>query len=179
MANTNAPRTSDESVIGTGFGDRALTDMSRAFIKETDKPEALPARVISRHPNYVTPRGLKLIESEVEHLSRLLAVAHGEGDMTMVAAVSRDLRYWQQRRASAQVIQTSSDFSSVHFGATVTVERDDGTLLRWRIVGEDEADPASGAIAYISPVARALMNRMVGDRVEVGSTIGTIVKIES
>src|SRR5690242_6255235 len=111
------PRTSDESVIGTGFGDRALTDMSRAFIKETDKPEALPARVISRHPNYVTPRGLKLIESEVEHLSRLLAVDHGEGDMTMVAAVSRDLRYWQQRRASAQVIQTSSDFSSVHFGA--------------------------------------------------------------
>src|SRR4029079_14524291 len=45
MANTNAPRTSDESVIGTGFGDRALTDMSRAFIKETDKREALPARV--------------------------------------------------------------------------------------------------------------------------------------
>ncbi len=163
------PRTSDESIIGTGFGDRALTDMSRAFIKETDKPEALPARVISRHPNYVTPRGLKLIESEVEHLSRLLAVAHGEGDMTMVAAVSRDLRYWQHRRGSARVIQTSS----------VTVERDDGTILRWRIVGEDEADPASGAIAYISPVARALMNRMVGDRVEVGSTIGTIVKIES
>ena len=128
------PRTSDESVIGTGFGDRALTDMSRAFIKETDKPEALPARVISRHPNYVTPQGLKLIESEVEHLSRLLAVAHGEGDMTMVAAVSRDLRYWQHRRGSARVIQTSS----------VTVERDDGTILRWRIVGEDEADPASG-----------------------------------
>ena len=163
MANTNAPSHFDESIIGTGFGDRALTDMSRAFVKETDKPEALPARVISRHPNYVTPRGLKLIESEVEHLSRLLAVAHGEGDMTMVAAVSRDLRYWQQRCASAQVIQTSSDFSSVHFGATVTVERDDGTLLRWRIVGEDEADPTKGSISYASPLAKGLLGKAVGD----------------
>ena len=99
--------------------------------------------------------------------------------MTKAAAISRDLRYWQRRRASAQVVQTSLDFASVHFGATVTVERDDGTVQRWRIVGEDEADPTRGAIAYISPVARALMNRIVGDRIEVGSTIGTIVKIES
>lgn len=153
--------------------------MSRAFVKETDNVGTLPEREISPDLNYVTPQGLKSIDSEVERLSRQLAEARGGGDMTTAAAVARDLRYWQRRRASAQVVQTSSDFSSVHFGATVTVERDDGRIQRWRIVGEDEADPANGAISYIAPVARALMNRSVGDRIDVGSFIATIKKIDS
>src|SRR4051794_24348316 len=91
---TNTP---GGSATGTGFVGSALKSMSRAFVKETDDAETLPEREISRHPNYVTPLGLKSIDSEVVRLSRLLAEARGGGDMTTAAAVSRDLRYWQRR----------------------------------------------------------------------------------
>ena len=56
----------------------------------------------------------------------------------------------------------------MQFGRTVEVERDDGRRQSFRIVGEDEADPAAGRISYVSPLARALMGRTVGDVVLLG-----------
>ena len=51
------------------------------------------------------------------------------------------------------------------FGSTVTFRRDDGRVQKYRIVGEDEADPKAGSISYVSPVARHLMGKAVGDEV--------------
>jgi transcription elongation factor GreB len=51
----------------------------------------------------------------------------------------------------------------VRFGATVTVRDEDGVLLRYTIVGVDEAAPAEGRIAFLAPVARALTGLRVGD----------------
>jgi transcription elongation GreA/GreB family factor len=51
----------------------------------------------------------------------------------------------------------------VAFGNLVTFRRDDGRTQQLRIVGEDEANPARGSMSYVSPVARALMGRAVGD----------------
>ncbi|MGG2476782.1 GreA/GreB family elongation factor, partial [Rhizobium sp. BR5] len=51
----------------------------------------------------------------------------------------------------------------VAFGSLVTFSRDDGRTQRFRIVGEDEADPAAGTMSYVSPVARALMGKAAGD----------------
>ena len=51
----------------------------------------------------------------------------------------------------------------VHFGSRVTFDRDDGRRQTFRIVGEDEAEPSQGTISYVSPVARALMGKEVGD----------------
>ena len=45
----------------------------------------------------------------------------------------------------------------------------------WRIVGEDEAEPAKGTLSYVSPVARALMNKQVGDVIVAGSGEAEIV----
>ena len=45
-----------------------LRSMSRAFVKETDNVDMLPDREVSPHPNYVTPRGLKFIDEEVDRL---------------------------------------------------------------------------------------------------------------
>lgn len=47
----------------------------------------------------------------------------------------------------------------------------------WRIVGEDEADPAAGSLAYVAPLARALMGRRVGDLVELAGNEVEITKI--
>ena len=49
------------------------------------------------------------------------------------------------------------------FGSTVTFRRDDGRVQKYRIVGEDEADPKGGSISFVSPVARSLMGKAVGD----------------
>jgi transcription elongation GreA/GreB family factor len=48
----------------------------------------------------------------------------------------------------------------------VSFRRDDGRVQKYRIVGEDEADPKAGTISFVSPVARALMGKAVGDVVE-------------
>jgi transcription elongation GreA/GreB family factor len=65
----------------------------------------------------------------------------------------------------------------VQFGSTVTIERDDGRRQTWRIVGEDEAEPSEGRLSYVSPVARALLNKAVGDVVAAGSGEAEIVEI--
>jgi transcription elongation GreA/GreB family factor len=144
--------------------------MSRAFIKETDDVAPLSERPVSQHPNYVTPEGHARIESEVERLTQDFAKAQARGDRDAVASVGRDLRYWVQRLGTAQTIAGSSDHAEVRFGSTVTIVRADGRRQTWRIVGEDEADPASGSISYISPLARALAGKKVGDCVTVGDT---------
>jgi transcription elongation GreA/GreB family factor len=65
----------------------------------------------------------------------------------------------------------------VQFGSTVTIARDRGRRQTFRIVGEDEADPAHGTISYVSPLARALMGRRIGDILEVGGAEVEIVRI--
>ncbi|MDB5493176.1 MAG: transcription elongation factor, partial [Phenylobacterium sp.] len=51
----------------------------------------------------------------------------------------------------------------VQFGRTVEIEREDGRRQSFRIVGEDEADPAGGSVSYVSPLAAALLGKQVGD----------------
>ena len=144
--------------------------MSRAFVKEQDNAgaEALPDRLISEHPNLVTREGLAQIEAEVTRLTQAHAAAQAEEDRARAAATARDLRYWKARQQSAEVVTPPADPEHVHFGSTVSVERDDGRKQTFRIVGEDDADPAKGTIPYVSPLARALSGKSVGDVVKVG-----------
>lgn len=144
--------------------------MSVAFTKESDSEAVaadLPDRPISPHPNLVTPTGLAALEAAlVAARGAYLAAQEAGGittDRTAMARATRDLRYWSARRASAQLIEPGSPDGVVRFGSTVTIERDDGRRQTYRIVGEDEADPAEGSISYISPLARALSGKRVGD----------------
>ena len=152
--------------------------MSRAFVKDLeDTVEELPDRPISPHPNLVTAEGLARIETEVARLQQEHAAAHAANDRAALTRVARDLRYWTARRASAQIVPAPNDRSEVHFGATVTIVRDDGRRQTFRIVGEDEADPAHGTISYVSPVAHALMGKEVGEVVRAGTSDAEIVAI--
>ena len=154
--------------------------MSRAFVKEDDAGggiEPLPDRPVSPHPNFVTPEGLAAIERNLAELQERHAAALQAEDRTAQAAVARDLRYWSARRASARVVKAPDQPSEAAFGTTVTIERADGRRQTWRIVGEDEADPAQGTLSYVSPVARALMGKRVGDVVRAGNSDAEIVSI--
>jgi transcription elongation GreA/GreB family factor len=152
--------------------------MSRAFVKETDDAPELPDRQISPHPNYVTAHGLALIEAEVEKYRSGLGEAQAAEDRDAIASASRELRYWTQRRSSAEVQPPPSDADVVRFGSRVTIERDEGRKQTFVIVGEDEADPTKGTLSYVSPLARALIGREVGDVARVGEGEAEIVKIE-
>ena len=134
--------------------------MSRAFVKELeDAAEELPERPISPHPNLVTAEGLAHIEAEVTRLQQEHAAAQAANDRTALARTARDLRYWTARRATAQLVPAPSDRSKVHFGSTVTIVRNDGRRQTFRIVGEDEADPARGTLSHVSWRARCSANR--------------------
>jgi transcription elongation GreA/GreB family factor len=153
--------------------------MSRAFVRESEGGEAfedLPDRSISPH-HLVTPAGLARMDAEIESLEKRVTDAQVRDDKAEVARLSRDLRYWSARRVSAEVVPPPTDTSHVRFGAEVTFEREDGRLQTYRIVGEDEADPAKGSLSYISPLAQALMGKEVGDTVAVGQGQAEIVSI--
>lgn len=162
------------SAPGTAY----IKGMSRAFVKESDAVEELPEKLVSGHRNLVTPEGLSLIEAEVERLQDELAEAQRASDRDAIQRASRDLRYWNQRLGSAEVQKAPTNTLVVSFGSTVTLERDDGRIQKFRIVGEDESNPSKGKISYASPVAQALMEKIVGDIVTAGAGEAEIVKIE-
>jgi transcription elongation GreA/GreB family factor len=149
--------------------------MAVAFTREEDyeaRAADLPDRPISGHPNLVTASGLAAIEAELANARAAYSAAQAEGgigaDRTAMARATRELRYWSQRRASAQLTEPAGEAETVEFGRTVEIERDDGRRQAFRIVGEDEADPAKGSVSYVSPLARALLGKGVGDVAVVG-----------
>ncbi|MBP8247448.1 MAG: transcription elongation factor GreA [Phenylobacterium sp.] len=144
--------------------------MSVAFTKEGDAEATaadLPDRPISPHPNLVTPEGLAFIDAALAQARADYAAAQHAGgieaDRTAMARATRDLRYYSARRANAQLIEPSDDTETVRFGGEVTIDREDGRRQTFRIVGEDEADPTKGSVSHVSPLARALMGKSVGD----------------
>jgi transcription elongation GreA/GreB family factor len=154
--------------------------MGRAFVKEldTDHIEELPERPVSEHPNDVTAAGLAQIEHALAAASEAYAAAKASADRAALAAAGHDLRYWSVRRATARVVPAPIDRSEVRFGASVTILRDDGREQTFRIVGEDEADPAQGSISHVSPLARSMFGKRVGDVVQAGAGEAEIILIE-
>jgi transcription elongation GreA/GreB family factor len=152
--------------------------MSRAFVKEdSDTGEELPDRPVSEHPNDVTESGMAQIETALAEARDAFARAQAAADRAATAAASRDLRYWSARRATARVVPAPDGTDEVRFGATVTILRDDGREQTFRIVGEDEADPAKGSISHVSPLARSMFGKRVGDVVKAGSGEAEITAI--
>ncbi len=153
--------------------------MSRAFVKESDgaEGEELPELLLSPHRNLVTPTGQRQIEATVERLQSALSVARAAEDRADVARVQRDLRYWTARLRTAEVVAVTAATDTVRFGSAVTLEKQDRERVEYQIVGEDEADPARGAISYVSPIARLLMGTSVGDSLALADGMAIVVSI--
>ncbi|MBL9212677.1 MAG: GreA/GreB family elongation factor [Opitutaceae bacterium] len=152
--------------------------MSRAFVRESDSsslPE-LPPPVSPLPPgtkNLLTPGGAQRLREE---LTRRL-----ESERPPLAAAPTDdvdakrelqvldqrIRYLQESLRTAEIAPvTPGPAEVVHFGTTVTVREKDGLVTSYRIVGVDETDLDRNWVSWLSPLARALANARVGDRVQ-------------
>ncbi len=141
--------------------------MSRAFVKE-DGPEipSLPDLPIPLGPNWVTASGLMQLRDRLAARQAELAALRARADRLdrlPEAAAERDIRYLEARLATAVLVEPPAQPEEVGFGVTVTVEDGEGRRRTYRLVGEDEADPARGLLTAQVPLARALMGLRVGE----------------
>jgi hypothetical protein len=133
--------------------------MSVAFRRDGDDEHKEPRfeLPIPPGPNLVTARGLAQIEARVAELEALDAPADEQ---------KRDLRYWRQRLATAQ-LSPPPPADEVAFGSRVTFALN-GAKRTIQIVGEDEADPAAGLLGLLAPLSRALLGAGEGDLLPFG-----------
>jgi transcription elongation factor GreB len=156
--------------------------VSKAFTKEDegdgmdDLPpvDAWPAGV----KNYLTPAGHAALKRELEAVREA-----PRGDGRRKLQLEQRLQALLARLEAAEVIDPAAQPRDVaRFGATVTVEDEEGGARRYRIVGVDEADPRRGWVSWRAPVAAALVGRRVGDTTLLHTPAGdeelTVIAIE-
>lgn len=136
---------------------------------------------------YITPAGYAVLEQDLKDLwtrradvVKALAAAAAEGDRSENAeyiyrkkelgGIDSRIRYLQKRMPSLNIVRETPARDRIFFGATVTLEREDGEEISYRLVGADEADASDGKISVDSPLARSLLKKQIDDEVEV--TIG-------
>ena len=151
--------------------------MSKAFTRESDD---LPERPVVSRPaallplgakNYLTPDGATRLREELERLSQVerpaLAAVEADADVKRrLQTLDQRIHYLQQTLQTAVVTGPSPDVDGViRFGATVTVRDSGGVESSYRIVGVDETDLDRNWVSWLSPIAKALLNARVGDRV--------------
>jgi transcription elongation factor GreB len=152
-----------------------------------EEASALPAGF----KNYMTPAGAERLKAELKELLyqkrpemvRTVSWAASNGDRSengdyiygkrRLREIDRRIRFLQRRLDGAEVVDPALQKSDrVLFGATVTVEDEEGRERRYQIVGIDEAEPAKGLVSWISPIAKTLLNAKVGDTVTLHSPRG-------
>jgi transcription elongation GreA/GreB family factor len=145
--------------------------MSVAFRRESDEEHKEPRfeLPIPPGPNLVTAAGLQLAESRVAALEAKVAA---ETDELALADAQRSLRYWRTRLATA-ALAPPPPADQAAFGSRVSF-RLNGAARTVDIVGDDEADPAAGRIAFSAPLARALIGAGPGDFADFGGKTDAI-----
>lgn len=154
--------------------------MSRAFTREDDNEAIadvgdLP---ISTERNLVTEDGIAQMEDHVNRLRKEFAEAEKKDEREQMAIATRNLRYWQTRRESAELSIPDPDEKVVRFGMSVRLEGEDGKHVTWKIVGEDEADAHAGKISHVSPMAKAMFGKAVGETFELNGKEWEIVGLK-
>jgi len=162
--------------------------MSRAFVNEDNaaaQADQPVERQVSTQPNYVTAQGLDLLQGKVSELQSLHAEQSAKGeqaDKQRLADLERDLRYFQQRLASAQVVPNATSTEKVQIGSWVTYLDEHDDEHRVQLVGEDQADAAHGLINWGSPLGRALLGAQRNDEVlwqrPAGDQLIEVIRIE-
>lgn len=134
--------------------------MSVAFRRESDEEHLEPRfeLPLPSGPNLVTAKGQAQIVARVAALEAALAATT---DAEAAKPIARDLRYWKTRRATAIETAPRAD-GVVGFGNRVRFSLA-GRERTVTLVGDDEAEPAAGLIAFSAPLARALMGTEAGD----------------
>ncbi len=150
--------------------------MSKAFTRESDETPELPlARQRSALPlgakNYLTPQGADRLHAELDRLvqverPRLVTATADLDAKRQLQMLDQRIQHLQQCLFSAVVVPPpASPGEQVRFGATVSVRTSLGQFEGYRIVGVDEIDIDQGWVSWISPIAKALLNTRIGERV--------------
>jgi len=148
---------------------------------------------MSEVKNYITPKGAKAISDEIHSLLKnerpkiveTVSWAAGNGDRSengdyiygkkRLREIDRRVRFLTKRLDAVQVVDPAQQSSKVIvFGATVTVEDEDGKEKIYKIVGEDETDIKQGKISWRSPIGSALLGKKAGSSVTVRTPKGEI-----
>jgi transcription elongation GreA/GreB family factor len=134
--------------------------MSVAFRRDGDEEHLEPKfeLPIPPGPNLVTARGLALIRQRVAAIEADLA---GLTEESSITAAKRDLRYWQTREVTAELVPIPSG-DTVEIGTQVSFAMN-GKQRTLSIVGDDEADPGKGLVSFAAPLSRALMGAEPGE----------------
>ncbi|MSR66863.1 MAG: transcription elongation factor GreB [Pedosphaera sp.] len=150
--------------------------MSKAFTRESDDAPDLPLlRPPSSLPhgakNYITPGGVRQLRESLNHL--LQTERPSVAAMTDLAEQKRQLQIlnqqivqFEQSLGTAEIVPPpAKPWEQVRFGATVTVRERSGVELNYRIVGVDETDLDRDWVSWCSPLAKALLNAQLSQRV--------------
>ena len=140
---------------------------------------------------FITPSGEARLRAELDELWRserprvtqAVAEAAAMGDRSENAEyiygkrrlreIDARVRFLRERLTGMVVVrERPSDVGRVFFGAWVSLERDDGSVARYRIVGPDELDAAAAYISMDSPLGRALLNKRLDAEIEVQTPDG-------
>ncbi len=150
--------------------------MSKAFVREDDDASEPPPRPSALLPpgtkNYLTPAGAERLREALDALVRQEqelgppAADDGEAKRLSQGRRMRIQALPESLRTAEVVARPAGAADQVRFGATVTVRDDRGAESRYRIVGVDETDPDNGEVSWLSPIARALLNARVGQKVQ-------------
>jgi transcription elongation factor GreB len=153
--------------------------MSRGFTKEDDAqtPPIIPPRAAlpPGTPNYVTPQGLEQLRAELMALEAERAVAEANHDNAtdrthQLSFYNGRIALLTERLGSAKVVDPRGQpAKEVRFGATVNLRTVGGGKVgferKFTIVGVDEADVAQGKVAFVAPIARAVLGAKLGKTV--------------
>jgi len=145
--------------------------MSRAFVNEDNaaaQADQPVERQVSEQPNRLTAKGLAQLQAKVAQLQQEYSVESAKGetaDKQRQADLERDLRYFNQRVQSAQVVAPATSTDKVQIGSWVTFANEQDEQQRIQLVGEDQADAHANLINWGSPLGRALLGAQVGDEV--------------
>jgi transcription elongation factor GreB len=159
--------------------------MSKAFTRESDEfdDEISPTRP-SLPPgttNYITSEGAERLRQRLDDLLEKKRKS-SDAPNSDVRKLEATIRALQQILSSVVVAQRSPNPEKVIFGTTVRIRHQNGEEETYRIVGVDEADPENGSINWLSPLARALLSRKVGDKVPFRTPAGpdelTVIRLE-
>ena len=149
--------------------------MSVAFRRESDEEHLEPKfeLPLPAGPNLVSSRGLALIRARIAELESQLG---GSDDPAVTAALQRDLRYWTTRQGTAELARVPPG-DKVEFGTRVSILLN-GKPKEFRIVGDDEADPAAGLLSFNAPLSRAMLGAEVGEVLPFGNVADAIEIVE-
>lgn len=148
--------------------------MSKAFTRESDDARVDEIPSIRFRPsgmrNYITSEGADRLRRrllELREERRLLAVqAENPNTPPALQRLELECQKLQSILDSAAIVEPPSDQEKVALGAWVRLRDEEGAEETYQIVGVEEADPDEGRISSASPLARALLTRRMGEKVQ-------------